>query len=210
MYTPPYFAEADLIELDRLAAAHPFATLITLADGEPFVSHLPVLYRRDEDGVLLRGHWSRANPQWQHGGKATLIFHGPNAYVSPSWYPDKEPAARVPTWNYAVAHLAGKLAIIEDDACLAAIVSDLSDHHETSAGSDWRFEFERDDHRRQLRGIVGFSMRPERIELKLKLNQNHPPANVESVAHALANGRENSRAVAALMRAKLAQAQQEN
>ena len=210
MYTPPYFAETDLIELDRLAAAYPFATLITLAEGQPFISHVPVLYQRDHDGVLLRGHWSRSNPQWQHGGEATVIFHGANAYVSPSWYPDKESAARVPTWNYAVAHLSGKLDIIDDDVGLAAIVSDLSRRHESDAGSDWRFEFERDDHRRQLRGIVGFSLRPTRIELKLKLNQNHPAENIESVAAALSTGHKDQRAIAALMRAKLTQAHKEN
>ena len=77
---------------------------------------------------------------------------------------------------------------------------------EASVGKNWRFEFERDDHRKQLRGIVGFRMAPQRIELKFKLSQNHPPANIESVASALANGSENQRAIAALMRAKLAQA----
>ena len=210
MYTPSYFAETDLVELDRLAGAYPFATVITMADGAPFVSHLPVLYRRGTDGIELRGHWSRANPQWRHGGDATVILHGPHAYVSPSWYPDKETAARVPTWNYSVAHLSGPLEIIEGEAGLAAIVSDLSRRHEASVGSNWEFEFERDDLRRQLRGIVGFSMKPQRIELKLKLNQNHPAANIENVANALAKGGENQRAIAELMRARLAQAQEEN
>jgi transcriptional regulator len=204
MYTPPYFVETDLIELDRLAAAYPFATLITVADEAPFVSYVPILYRRGDDGVELRGHWSRANPQWRHGGEATLILHGPDAYVSPSWYPDKESAARVPTWNYAVAHLIGPLEIFEDEVSLASIVSDLSERFEASVGKNWRFEFERDDHRKQLRGIVGFRMLPQRIELKFKLSQNHPPANIESVAGALANGSEDQRAIAALMRAKLA------
>ncbi len=206
MYTPPYFAETDLIELDRLAAAHPFATLITVVDGVPFVSHVPVLYRRGADGIEIRGHWSRANPQWRHTGEATLILHGPDAYVSPSWYPDKESAARVPTWNYAVAHLLGPLEIFEDEASLASVVSDLSERFEAIVGKDWRFEFERDDHRKQLRGIVGFRMVPQRIELKFKLSQNHPTANIESVASALADGSEDQRAIAALMRANLAQA----
>jgi transcriptional regulator len=205
MYTPPYFAEADLVELDRLAAEYPFATLITVVDQAPFVSHLPVLYQRGPDGVELRGHWSRANPQWRHSGEATLILHGPDAYVSPSWYPDKESAARVPTWNYVVAHLSGPLEILEAEASLAGIVSDLSERFEASVGSDWRFEFERDDHRKQLRGIVGFRMLPRRIEMKFKLNQNHPSANVDSVATALSDGGEDQRAIAALMRAKLAQ-----
>src|SRR4249919_2320752 len=145
MYTPRHFAETDLAALDQLALAHPFATLITIADGEPFISHVPVLYRRDADGILLRGHWSRANPQWRHGGEARVIFHGPHTYLSPGWYPDKESAARVPTWNYAVAHLRGPLEIIDDDAGLAQIVTDLSDINETRIGSDWQFDVTRDD-----------------------------------------------------------------
>jgi len=210
MYTPAHFAETDLAELDALAAAYPFATLVTLADGAPFVSHVPVLYRRDAGGIELRGHWSRANPQWRHGGEATLILHGPQAYVSPGWYPDKEQAARVPTWNYAVAHLAGPLEILQAEADLAAIVADLSARFEAGVHAadpthvPWRFEFERDDIRSQLRGIVGFRMRPAKVALKFKLNQNHPVANVAAVAAQLDKGNEEQRAVAALMRARLA------
>jgi transcriptional regulator len=204
MYTPSAFAETDLAALDALALAHPFATLITLADGEPFVSHLPLLYRRDGDAVTIRGHWARANPQWRHGGDATLILHGPSAYVSPSWYPDKEAAARVPTWNYAVAHLHGRLEVFEDDAGLAGIVSDLSDHFEATVGQHWRFEPDRDDHRAQLRGIVGFRFVPSRIELKFKLNQNHPAANVDAVASELARRGDAEREIAQLMRDALA------
>jgi transcriptional regulator len=200
MYTPRAFAETDLAALDALASAHPFATLITLADGQPFVSHLPVLCRRDAQAVEIRGHWARANPQWRHGGDATLIVHGPSAYVSPSWYPDKEPAARVPTWNYAVAHLHGALEVFEDEAGLAGIVSDLSDHFEATVGKDWRFEPERHDHRTQLRGIVGFRLVPTRIELKFKLNQNHPAANVDAVAFELARRGDAEREIAQLMR----------
>ena len=203
MYTPSAFAETDLATLDALALTHPFATLITIADGAPFVSHLPVLCRRDGAAVELRGHWSRANPQWRHTGDATLILHGPSAYVSPSWYPDKEAAARVPTWNYAVAHLHGPLEVFDDEPGLAAIVSDLSDHFEATVGQHWRFEPGRDDHRTQLRGIVGFRLVPTRIELKFKLNQNHPPANVDAVASALATRGDAEREIARLMRDRL-------
>lgn len=203
MYTPGYFAETDLAQLDRLALDYPFATLITVDGGEPFVSHLPILYQREDSQVSVRGHWSRANPQWRHGGEATLILHGPHAYVSPSWYPDKESAARVPTWNYAVAHLSGPLEIIDDEAGLAAIVSDLTTTHEAQVGSDWHFELARDELRSQLRGIVGFRLRPSVIEIKFKLSQNHPEANVRSVAAQLAQGDARGAAVAALMRERL-------
>jgi transcriptional regulator len=199
MYTPRYFAETDLALLDSLACEHPFATLITIFEGEPCITHLPVLYQRDGNDVTVRGHWSRANPQWRHGGEARLILHGPQAYISPSWYPDKVEEARVPTWNYTVAHLAGPLEIIEDEVGLAAIVSELTSSHEAEVGSDWRFEFEDPALRSQLRGIIGFRMPVSRIEVKFKLNQNHPPANVTSVANELARGDENDKAISALM-----------
>ena len=173
--------------------------MITSDEGKPFVIHLPVLYQRDGEAITVRGHWSRANPQWKHGGEATLILQGPQTYVSPSWYPDKVAEARVPTWNYAVAHLTGPLEVIEDELGLAAIVSDLTTRHEADVGSNWRFEFDDPELRSQLRGIIGFAMRPKKIEVKFKLNQNHPPANVESVAGKLAAGDESARAISGLM-----------
>ncbi|MGY1409224.1 MULTISPECIES: FMN-binding negative transcriptional regulator [unclassified Luteimonas] len=202
MYTPRAFAETDLAQLDALLAADSFVTLVTVdVDGAPFASHLPVLYRRDGERVLVEGHWARPNPQARHGGAALLIVHGPHAYVSPGWYPDKEPAARVPTWNYAVAHLSGALQVFEDEDGLADLVARLSERFESSIGQSWRFEHDREDHRRQLRGIVGFRFEPTRIELKFKLNQNHPVENRVAVADALASAdAPGSRAVAALMR----------
>ena len=204
MYLPRAFAETDLDALDRLAAADSFITLITTRDGLPLVSHLPVLYRRTGERVELIGHWARPNPQSGHDGAALAVFHGPNAYVSPSWYPDKEAEARVPTWNYAVAHLHGTLQVFDDEAALAEVVDGLSRFHEASVGSDWRFEPGRDDHRLQLRGIVGFRFVAERVELKFKLSQNHPVANREAVAAQLqAQSRESSKAVAGLMRERM-------
>ena len=84
MYLPRAFAETDLAALDALIAAHPFITLIsTDADDAPFVSHLPVLYRRDGDAVLIEGHWAKPNPQSKHSGEMLMIVHGSHAYVFP-------------------------------------------------------------------------------------------------------------------------------
>lgn len=229
MYTPAYSRETDLAQLDRLAVAHPFATLITVRDGAPCVTHLPVLYAREGAQVTIRGHWARPNPQWRDAGPALAILHGPHAYVSPSWYPDnfvgneigqpkagpqgepqgrgehKEEAARVPTWNYAVAHLHGTLEVFDDADSLAALVAELSDVHEAAHGLHWRFEPERADHRVQLKGIVGFRLLATHIELKFKLNQNHPEANRRGVIEGLrAHGGDDRMALAELMRERLA------
>ncbi|KAB7770999.1 Protease synthase and sporulation protein PAI 2 [Xanthomonas sacchari] len=203
MHVAPAFAEHDLGALDALIADHPFATLVTVADGLPCATPLPVLYRRDGERILVEGHWSRANPQARHAGPALLIVHGPHAYVSPGWYPDKEAMARVPTWNYATAHLHGQLQPSDDEALLADVVARLSERHERALGSDWRYEPDNDAHRRQLRGIVGFRLEVERVELKFKLSQNHPPANQAAVREALQGQADTgAQAVAALMHAR--------
>lgn len=201
MYVPSAFVETDYAFLDELVARDSFITLTTVRDDGLITSHLPIIYRREGERVELSGHWARPNPQTKHAGRALAIVHGPHAYVSPSWYPDKEAAVRVPTWNYAVAHLEGVLDIFDDEASLAALVSELSDQHEAAVGSDWRFEPERDDHRIQLRGIVGFRFIVDRVTLKFKLNQNHPLVNRAAVADNLdAQGTESDSAVAELMR----------
>ena len=185
MYTPAAFDVTDLDALDLLFTRDPFVTLVTVVDSTPCVSHLPVLYARDGDAVTLRGHWARPNPQTRHAGPALAIVHGPHAYVSPGWYPDKHEAARVPTWNYATAHLHGALECFDDTASLADLVDAQSRHHEAQVGGNWTLERDSDALMRQLRGIVGFRMRVDRMQVKFKLSQNHPRANRASVAAAL-------------------------
>lgn len=204
MYTPRHFVEQDLAALDALVAHDAFVTVVHQHEGAPFASHLPVLYRRDGDRVEIRGHWSRANPQWRGaaGQPVLIIVHGPHAYVSPTWY--AAPERSVPTWNYATAHLYGELTITEDAGELEAIVTALADLYEGKHGGDWRFGATTAETRRELRGIVGFRFVAERVELKFKLNQNHPPENQARVATALeVHGGDQRRAVAALMRARL-------
>jgi transcriptional regulator len=205
MYSPRAFAETDLTALDALIARDPFVTLITSdADGNVEVAHLPVLYRREGERVLIEGHWARANPQASHGEQAVMVVHGPHSYVSPSWYPDKQAAARVPTWNYAIAHLHGRIQRFDDTASLAQLVTRLSDRFEPTVDADWRFEAERRENVAQLRAIVGFRFEPVHVELKFKLSQNHPVANVEGVIAAFERlGGANRTEVAALMRERL-------
>lgn len=204
MYAPRAFVESDLRALDALAAANAFITLVTVANGGPQVSHVPVLYRREGEQVVLSGHVARPNPHARHDGSALAIFHGPDSYISPAWYPDHEAQARVPTWNYAVAHVHGEMSTFDDTDALAALVSSLTGIHEASVGSDWRFDPDRPDARRQLRGIVGFRLKAERILLKFKLNQNHPVGNRSGVIeHLEMNDTASGRAIAALMRERL-------
>ena len=205
MYQPRAFVGTDPAQLDALFAADPFVTLLTNdGAGEPFASHLPVLYRRDADDICIEGHWAKPNPQAKHAGDALLIVHGPHAYVSPGWYPDKKSAGRVPTWNYAVAHLRGRLDIFDDEASLGDLVARLSQHFEATVGSDWEFDPTDARQHAMLRGIAGFRFVPSQVDIKFKLSQNHPLANRHAVIAALSDREDaDARAVAALMRSTL-------
>lgn len=203
MYLPRRFAETDLVALDALLARDAFVTLVTVdADGMPFASHLPVLYRREGERIELEGHWARPNPQARHAGAALAIVHGPHAYVSPTWYAD--PQIQVPTWNYAVAHLRGRLQGFEDTDRLHALVAALAAKYEGGVGSDWRFPEAAPGTLSELRGIVGFVLEVEQAQLKFKLNQNHPEPNVRGAAAALQRQGGEAAEVAALMLERLA------
>lgn len=205
MFVPAKFAEQDPAALDWLAAHDAFATLVTVADGEPYASHVPMLLERDGGAVRFHGHLARANPQWRQFGEANamLVLHGPHSYVSPSWYPD--PEASVPTWNYAVAHVYGRVRVFDDEGRLSTLVAALSAKYESAVGSDWRFPDAAPGTAHELRGIVGFVLEASRVELKFKLNQHHPAEKVERAAAALAARPEaDARAIAALMRDRLA------
>jgi transcriptional regulator len=203
MYVPAHFHETDLSKLDWLAAHDAFGTLISVAAGAPFASHLPVLYRREGTRVTLTGHWARANPQWSaiEGQRVLFIFHGPHAYISPRWY--THPEGNVPTWDYAAAHLYGQVRLIQDPARLEQVVAGLAAHFEAGADAPWRIS-EVLPTAQLLRAIVGFELVTDDIQLKFKLNQNHPAANVEGVIAALrAQGKDETTALAALMQRAL-------
>jgi transcriptional regulator len=200
MYVPQAFSSQDLATLDRLAAYDAFATLVSQTGGAPFVSHLPVLYHRAEGQVLLTGHWARANPQWREieGQRVLLILHGPHAYISPRWY--LEPQKNVPTWNYAVAHVYGRVRVLQDVVELERIVTTLAARYEAAAPAPWRFESNGEAGRARLKAIVGFELTADEIQVKLKLNQNHRAENVRgAIAGLRAEGSAADAEVAAWM-----------
>ncbi len=185
MYIPEAFRSRDLADLDRLSAHNGFGTLISQLAGAPVVSHLPVLYRRAGGQVTLTGHWARANPQWRQieEQRVLFIFHGPHAYISPRWY--VEPRRNVPTWNYAVAHVYGRVRVIHEVEELETIVTALASLYEAGAPAPWRLEDTGEEGRARLRAIVGFELAADEIQVKMKLGQNHPAGNVRGAIEGL-------------------------
>ncbi|HZI84334.1 MAG TPA: FMN-binding negative transcriptional regulator [Casimicrobiaceae bacterium] len=176
LYTPRAFVPAEAA-VERLLREHPFATLVTPGGPEPAISHVPLQYRVDggAHGMLL-GHMARANPHWERFGDASsvAIFHGPHAYVSPSWY--AQPATAVPTWNYAVAHVHGRVELMRDAADTRRLLDEMVERYEAGRMRPWRLQLEGRPLAAMLDAIVGFRLIIERIDAKLKLSQNR---NVE-------------------------------
>ena len=204
MYTPPHFTTTDLSWLDWFAEQYPFGTLVSQAEGAPFATHLPVLYRRESDQAILTGHWARPNAQWRdiESQRVLFMFQGPHAYVSPRWYVDA--AKQVPTWNYVTAHVYGKIRLVQEREELERIVVSLADRFEAGATTPWRLADTDPANLARLKGIVGFELRAQSVQIKLKLNQNHPAANVQGVIAGLrATESAEATAVADLMQKEL-------
>ena len=173
MYNPPHFAVDDIGPMLALINLSSFATLLTTEGDDVQVSHAPLILGDDEGEPYLIGHLAKANPQWKlftGAQKATAIFHGPHAYISPSWY---ETQKSVPTWNYAAVHVTGSPRYIDNPEKTRFVVEKLSEYFEAGFDQPWTLDKAPADFiERQLKGIVAFEMPIEHIEGKFKLSQN--------------------------------------
>jgi transcriptional regulator len=192
VYVPASFAATDVAELHALIRAHPLGTLVArTADGLD-ANHLPfVLHPAPAPYGALHGHVARANPIWRTadaGAEALVVFQGPAAYVSPSWYPSKaESGGRVvPTWNYVVVHAYATLRAVDDRAWVRAHLEELVALHEGPRAEPWRTSDAPADWLDRLAGgVVGLDLVIARLIGKSKLSQNRSPADRAGVAEGL-------------------------
>jgi len=192
MYTPRAFALDDLPELHQLIQHTRLAQLVTVGEQGLQASHLPLLLKPDEGphGTLY-GHLAKANRQWQDlqsGSQALVFFASAEAYVSPSFYPAKaEHGKVVPTWNYLAVHAYGQVDVFTDAERLLALVSALTDRHESARAQPWKVSDAPDDYiQGMLKAIVGFALPIERLLGKRKLSQNRSAADIAGVRDGLA------------------------
>ena len=186
MYIPTAFREDDRPTLVAFMRAHSFITLVSILDGAPIASHVPVAVLDDGDQLRLIGHVARANPHWHAFGQAEslAVFTGAHAYVSPSLYEKRE---SVPTWNYIAVHASGAPRMIEAATApeqLEAAMRVLVATYEGSYQQQWDSLPEK-FRAGMLRGVVGFEMPITRLEGKYKLSQNRSLSDQERVADAL-------------------------
>jgi transcriptional regulator len=190
MYIPNANREDRLSVLHELMVDQPFASLITVGSSGLFASHIPMVLEQNGAKGLLRGHLSRANTQWRDYSssiEALAIFSGPQHYITPSWYPEKQETGKVvPTWNYVVVHAYGYLKVIEDGDWLMAHLRQLTNIHEAASPVPWQVGDAPADYvASQLKGIVGLEMAIERLEGKWKVSQNRSEQDRDGVVKGL-------------------------
>lgn len=191
MYLPKHFDQQDLESLTSLVQAYPLGALVTQQDGALEANHIPFLLEgKLESGGKLIGHVAKGNPVWKIDStsqESLVIFQGPEAYITPNWYPSKQVHHLVvPTYNYAVVHVYGTLSVTHDEATKHRIVTDLTRSMEKARKSTWQVsDAPADFIEKMLNAIVGIEINITRVQAKWKVSQNRDLTDRNGIAQAL-------------------------
>jgi transcriptional regulator len=193
MYEPPHFVETRAEILHGLIRAHPLGLLISAGPDGPVADPVPFLLDADvAPAGRLRAHVARANPHWRllaetPDAPVLVVFQGPDAYVSPSWYETKRETGKVvPTWNYAMVQVRGIATIRDESGWIGTQIGDLTQAHEGTRDHPWAVTDAPPAYiEAQKRGIVGIEIRITGISGKWKVSQNRPAADQAGVVDGL-------------------------
>lgn len=193
MYLPSHFAVTDLPALHGLMRAHPLAALVRSGPQGLDADHLPFELDATAGRLgMLSAHVARANPLWQDcvgGAEVMVIFRGEQAYVSPNWYPSKHESHRlVPTWNYEVVQVHGRLTVLDDERFVRGLLARLTRHHEAEEARPWKMGDSAPAFIDELlQKVVGIRIEIQAITGKFKLSQNREPRDRLQAADTLAS-----------------------
>ena len=191
MYTSAHFDESRPETLQQLVREHPLGLLITQSAQGLDANPIPFLLDVEDDGAtVLRAHVARANPGWREAladAQTLVVFQGPQAYITPNWYPSKaENGKAVPTWNYITVQARGRLVVHDDAAWVRGLVTRLTQRHEATQANPWAITDAPAEYiDAMLRAIVGIEIPLSSLKGKWKMSQNQPAANRDGVARGL-------------------------
>jgi transcriptional regulator len=180
MYPPPYYTNNDPEFMHRVMREHSFAVMSTTANGDIRATHMPFILKTEEgEHGTLYGHIAANNPQVEdlkNGAKALVMFSGPHAYISASWYDDLE--NRVPTWNYISVQAKGVPAVLPKEDWLSEMELLTQAYEPENA---WTISKAKDYVDRLMRGIVYFKIGITDIRGIEKMSQNKRYAENQTV-----------------------------
>ena len=192
MYNPKHFEQDDLGVVSELIAHFPLGVLVTTQNGSLEADHIPFLLKGDlASGAKLIGHVAKSNPVWQLASTEAewmVIFQGPSAYISPNWYPSKQVHHEVvPTYNYAVAHIYGKLSVSHDAQTKLEVVDQLTATMEAGRTAPWQvLDAPAGYIDKMLEAIVAIELSVTRVQAKWKISQNREERDRLGAAKGLA------------------------
>ncbi len=191
MYRPPAFREDRIEILHQVIRDHPLATLVTAGASGLIANVLPFTLAATADGDVLQAHLARANDQLgdlRAGAPVLIVFQGPQAYVTPSWYPSKAADGKVvPTWDYVIVQVRGTPRVIDDPQWLYEQVDVLTRSQEADRQEPWAVtDAPAPFISAAIRGIAGLEIPIARIEGKWKVSQNRPERDRIGVSDGLA------------------------
>ena len=186
MYTPKHFKVSDFEEIREFVQANSFGTLVTTKNGQPVATHLPMQLANEKNAFYVTGHMAYGNPQWKTfeiNENVLVIFQGPHAYVSSSWY-EKE---NVPTWNYQAVHLYGTPTLLNEDELkqdLGKLMNKYEKHREDPVVLE---NLSPSLVEKELKGIVGFKIEVKEVQAAYKLSQNRTETDYRNIIEHLKN-----------------------
>ncbi len=184
-YPPPHHQEANFENVITTIKTFPLATLISIQNEKPLITHLPLLYESDLGYGKLIGHLDKSNPHTaslKDNKKCTILFHGPDTYISPSIYT----TTQLPTWNYIKVHLEGTAKRIDENERIKESIMDLTSFLE---GDDPKYVLKKDNPKMEafINYITGFEIKITKWEGKFKLSQDKNSKDRDNAREALSN-----------------------
>ncbi|MBO9484578.1 MULTISPECIES: FMN-binding negative transcriptional regulator [Gammaproteobacteria] len=197
MHIPSKFKEENLDKLHGFIQEYPLGTLIVSAENTLDADHIPFYLQKRENEVKLQSHIAKANPLWKKvadGQEVLLIFHGPNAYISPNFYPSKKETGKtVPTWNYSVVHVRGKVFFKHESNWILQLLNQISDFHELNQKLPWSVsDAPAKFTEKMLNAVVGLDVVIDDIVGNFKLSQNKTETDYSGVVNGLVSSEKNS------------------
>lgn len=201
MYHLPVYQEKDRQRIYEFMQAYPFVTLVGVAaDQQPVATQIPMLFREREEKLFLVGHLMKQTDHHKaflDNKQALVLFTGPHAYISASWYENKQ---QVSTWNYMTVHAKGVLRYLPDED-LPGILDELTSYFENNPASPSLYEHLPEGYlSRLMKAIVAFEIEVEQADAVFKLSQNRDEKSFQQIVDQLQSGNVNAQGIAAEMR----------
>ncbi len=201
MFIPHHYKNENIEEVKDFLKKNSFGILVNQLKGKPWATHIPLELDIDENGKpVLEGHISKANPQWKNfeeNSEVLCIFNGPHSYISSSWYKEEE----VPTWNYIAVHVYGTIKILDEEAVLASLHK-LVDKYEANSKNPISIDNLSKNTMRQIKGIVGFQIKIDKIQAAYKLSQGREHDHAKIISELEEQNNSGGKEIVKLMQSK--------